>query len=43
MPKDDRAEMKRKINILKNLNKKFNLTEKPDIEKQLQFMSSLQN
>ena len=41
MSKDDRAEMKQKINILKNLNKKFNLTEKPDIEKQLQLHEQL--
>ena len=36
MSKDDRAETKQKINILKILNKKFNLIKKTDIEKQLQ-------
>ena len=40
MSKDDRTEAKQKINILKNLNKKFNLIKKrkkkTDIEKQLQ-------
>ena len=36
MSKDDRAERKQKINILKILNKKFNLIKKTDIEKQLQ-------
>ena len=36
MSKDDRTETKQKINILKNLNKKFNLIKKTDIEKQLQ-------
>ena len=34
--KDDRAETKQKINILKNLNKRFNLIKKTGIEKQLQ-------
>ena len=36
MSKDDRTETKQKINILKNLNKKFNLIKKTDIEKQFQ-------
>ena len=36
MSKDDRIETKQKINILKDLNKRFNLIKKPDIKKQLQ-------
>ena len=36
MSKDDRTETKQKLNILKNLNKKFNFITNPDIEKQLQ-------
>ena len=36
MSKDDLTETKQKINILKNINKKFNLIKNPDIEKQLQ-------
>ena len=33
MSKDDCTETKQKINILKNLNKKFNLIKKTDVEK----------
>ena len=36
MSQDDRTEMKQKINILKNLNNRFGLIKKADIEKQLQ-------
>ena len=36
MSKDDLTETEQKINILKNLNKRFNLTKETDIEKQLQ-------
>ena len=36
MSKDDRTETKEKITILKKLNNKWDLTKKPDIEKQLQ-------
>ena len=36
MSQDDRTETKQKINILKNLNKRFGLMKKLDIEKQLQ-------
>ena len=44
MSKDDRTERKQKINILKNLNKKFNLIKKKQILKNnFNGMSSLQN
>ena len=36
MSEDDRTETKQKINILKNLNKRFGSIKKLDIEKQLQ-------
>ena len=36
MSQDDRTETKQKINILKNLNNRFGLIKKADIEKQLQ-------
>ena len=35
MSQDDRTEMKQKINILKNLNNRFGLIKKADIEKQI--------
>ena len=36
MSQDDRTEAEQKINILKNLNNRFGLIKKADIEKQLQ-------
>ena len=36
MPENDQTKTKQKIDILKNLNKRFSLIKKADIENQLQ-------
>ena len=41
--KDDRTETKQKINILKNLNKEFNLIKKQILKNNFNYMSGLQN
>ena len=43
MSQDDRTETKQKINILKNLNKKFNLIKKQILKDNFNHMSGLQN
>ena len=43
MSKDDRTETKQKINILKNLNKKFNLIKNPILKNNFNSMTGLEN
>ena len=43
MSQDDHAETKQKINISKNLNKKFNLIKKQILKNNFNHMSGLQN
>ena len=43
MSEDDRTETKQKINILKNLNKRFGSIKKLDIENNFNCLSGLQN
>ena len=43
MSKDDHTETKQRINILKNLNKKFNLIKKQILKDNFNHMDGLQN